>query len=165
MAITINCTTKEIQIPKADLTFITGNLYELDVGALKTELGSLMDDEDHIYCDDPFRHNTEVTVAGTTFARTVEIINGYNVTFEDGAYSVRLTGANNNVFDAESGILNRNQVQIIAQNSAGLINTGKPLSAQEVRDSMELEATSGADSIDTKLDNNIAVSAAGMMGL
>jgi len=37
------------------------------------------------------------------------------------AYSVRLAGSNNNLFDIENGVLQQNQVQIIAQNSAGLI--------------------------------------------
>jgi len=81
---------------------------------------------------DPILHNTTVTVAGTTFARTIEIINGYSVQFTpDAQYTVRLAGSNNNIFDVESGILVQNQVQIISQNSAGLIqiSSGSGLSA------------------------------------
>jgi len=70
---------------------------------------------------DAYIHNTEVTVAGTTFARTLEFINGYSVEFENLSYSVRLAGSNNNIFDVENGILVQNLVQVIAQNSGGLI--------------------------------------------
>jgi hypothetical protein len=66
-------------------------------------------------------HNTEVTVAGTTFARAVEIIAPYSVEFEDGQYTIILEGSNNNIFDVASGILVQNQVQVIPTNSAGLI--------------------------------------------
>ena len=162
MAITVDCATKEIYIPKADLTHVSGNLYELDVPAFKVELGALMDNEEHIVCEDTFAHSTEFTVAGTTFARTVEIINGYNITFENGSYAVRLSGANNNLFDAEAGVLNINNVQIIAQNSAGLVNPGKPLSAQQTRDAMGLESTINEASLDDKLNDNFAISAAGL---
>ena len=71
-----------------------------------------------------FIHNTEVTVAGTTFARTLEFVNGYSIEFENLTYSVRLAGSNNNIFDVENGILVQNSVQVIAQNSAGLVSGG-----------------------------------------
>lgn len=70
---------------------------------------------------DTHRHNTAVTIAGITYARFIEIINGYSITFENGQYSVRLAGSNNNFFDVANGILNQNSVQIIPGNSAGLI--------------------------------------------
>ena len=162
MAVTVDCSTKEVYIPKADLTYVTGNLYELDVAALKVELGALLDNEEHIICDDVFQHNTEFEVAGTTFARTVQIINGYSVTFENGSYAVRLAKANNNIFDMEAGILNQNNVQVIAQNSAGLVNPGRPLSSQQTRDAMGLESTPGEASLDDKLNDNFAISAAGL---
>jgi hypothetical protein len=69
------------------------------------------------------RRNAPVTVAGVTLAQSIEIINGFSVEFDDtpGFYSVRLAGSNNNLFDAENGILVPNQTQVIATNSAGLI--------------------------------------------
>jgi hypothetical protein len=120
MAISVNWTTRVITIPQADLTLVSGTLYELDTDAFRLELKSLEDSEGIAY-PDTHRHNSQVTVAGTTFARIIEIINGYSIEFEDGAYSVRLAGSNNNFFDVENGILVQNQVQVIAQNSAGLI--------------------------------------------
>lgn len=122
MAITINYLTKVISVPQADLTFISGTLYELDTNQFRLDLADIQDSEEGIPHDTIVRHNTEVTVAGTTFARTIEIINGYSVEFEDGAYSVRLVGSNNNIFDIQNGILVQNQVQVIPTNSAGLVN-------------------------------------------
>jgi len=162
MAVSVDYATKIITIPKADLTLVTGTLYELDTEALRRELAALQDDEEGIWADTMYTHNTEVTVAGTTFARTIEIFNGYSLEFEDGNYSVRLEGSNNNYFDVENGILEQNQVQVISNNSGGLVKQaqGPPIDEQAVRDAMELESTSGEISIDDKLDNNFAISAA-----
>lgn len=122
MALTIDPATKIVTIPQADLTFISGTLYEMDTNQFRLDLGALLDDEDYIWLPPAFNHNTEVTVAGTTFARTIEMINGYSITFSpDSQWSVRFVGSNNNLFDIENGILNQNQVQVIPGNSAGLI--------------------------------------------
>jgi len=119
MAITIDWDTKVISVPQADLTPIEGTLYELDVDAFRLELKALEDTEEGMNFPDTHRHNTEVVIAGATYARTVEIINGYTVTFENGSYRVRLAGANNNILD----VANLNSVSIAPQNSAGLIVT------------------------------------------
>jgi hypothetical protein len=119
MAISIAWATKVITVPQADLTFISGTLYELDTEAFRLQLKALEAGEEGIVELDTHRHNTEVTVAGVTYARTIEIINGYTITFEDGQYAVRLVGSNNNLFD--EGVINRNQVSVIPTNSAGLI--------------------------------------------
>ena len=47
-------------------------------------LKQLEDDGDGIQLLDTHRHNTQVTLGGVTLARTVEIINGYQIEFEDG---------------------------------------------------------------------------------
>jgi hypothetical protein len=123
MAISVNWNTKVIFVPQVDLVLVSGTLYELDTNAFRLELKDLEDDEGIPFLD-THRHNTEVTVAGTTFARVIEIINGYSIEFEDGQYSVRLVGSNNNFFDVDNGILVQNQVQVIPGNSAGLITFG-----------------------------------------
>lgn len=121
MAISIDWGNKIINVPQSYLTLITGTLYELDTDQFRLDLKALEDDEEGMPFPDTHRHNTEVTVVGVTYARVIEIINGYSVTFENGSYSVRLAGSNNNIFDVENGILNQNTVQIISQNAAGLI--------------------------------------------
>lgn len=136
MAISIEWGTRIITIPKSYLTLVSGTLYELDTNQFRKDLKALEDDEEGMPFPDTHKHNTEVTVAGVTYARFIEIINGYSITFEDGNYSVRLSGSNNNIFDVENGILNQNNVQIISQNSAGLqvVTQGSGVTAQDKLD-------------------------------
>jgi hypothetical protein len=128
MAITINWSTKVISVPQGDLTFISGTLYELDTETqFRQPINAIMASEEGMPFVDPISHNTEVTVAGITYARFIEVINGYSVQFTpDAQWTVRLAGSNNNIFDVENGILVQNQVQVIPNNSAGLqvVETG-----------------------------------------
>ena len=159
MALTIDYATRVISVPQADLTFISGTLYELDTNQFKKDVMAILDDQTHIWMPDAFIHNTEVTVAGTTFARTIEFINSYSVTFEDtgGQYSVRLVGSNNNIFDVENGILNpTDKVTVISTNSAGLISSPK-IDEVHTRLGLELgnpitDTTTGIDSADGSID-------------
>lgn len=139
MAISLNPATKVITIPQADLTNISGTLYSYDTDAFKQEIAALLDNELWITFPDAFNHNTEITIAGVTYARTIEIINGYSVTFENGSYSVKLTGSNNNIWDIQNSILNQNTVQVIPTNSAGLIvvTSGSGVTAQDKTDIIE----------------------------
>lgn len=124
MALALDPATRVISIPQADLTFVSGALYELDTDQFRKDVNDLLSSEAYIWMPVAYTHNTEVTVAGTTFARTIEFINGYSITFENLVYSVRLAGSNNNIFDVENGILNPSgNVTIIAQNSSGLISS------------------------------------------
>lgn len=119
--ITVDWANKIIDVPQADLTLVSGTLYELDTEWFKDELTQL---EASLYGMPNIRildHNTSYTVAGVTYARKVEIINGYQVRFEAGTYSVRLVGSNNNIFDVENGVLFQNSVSVISNNAAGLI--------------------------------------------
>lgn len=117
MAISINWPTGVISIPKSDLTLISGDVYEYDVNAFRLELKDLEDDSEGMMWPDTHRHNTSVTLSGVVYARVVEIINGYTVTFENGMYAVNLYGANHNIIDVN----NRNMVGVASTNSAGLI--------------------------------------------
>lgn len=117
MAVTINHNTKVIYVPRSFLTFVSGTLYELDVNDLRLALKDLEDDEAGITLDDTHNHFTEVTLSGVTFSRTFEIINGYQVEFEDGQYTVRCIGANHNLADVKVP----NQVSLLVGNSAGLV--------------------------------------------
>lgn len=118
MAVTIDPQTRIIDIPKADLTLVEGTIYEMDVNDFRLELKDIEDDPfNGIYLVDTHSHTPPVTLSGSTYARFVEIINGYRIEFEDGQYQVNLKGANNNIVD----VLVRNQVSVVANNSSGLI--------------------------------------------
>lgn len=122
MALTLNPATREIFIPQADLTFVSGDTYDLDTDQFRKDVMDLLASEAYIWLPDAYTHNGEVTIVGTTFARTLEFINGFNITFENLVYSVRLQGSNNNIFDVDNGILNPSgNVTVISNNSAGLI--------------------------------------------
>lgn len=155
MAITIDWPTQVISIPRADLTLVSGTIYTCDTNAVRLELKSIEAGEGMPFVD-THRHNTEVTVAGITYARTIEIINGYSIQFTpDEQWTVILEGSNNNFFDVQNGILVQNQVQVISTNAAGLIlnpaSTVAP-TQQQIRDAMTLP--SGAEaSIDSKLND------------
>lgn len=132
MAISINWATLVISVPQADLTLVSGTLYELDVDVFRLALKDLEDSEAGMAFPATHRHNTAVTLSGVTYARTVEIINGYTVTFEDvgSPYTVRMVGANHNIADVTNYT---SEVSLIVGNSAGLIqiSSGSGLSTPQ----------------------------------
>lgn len=134
MAIIINHSTKVISIPKADTTFLGTNAttgYEVrsyDEYALMRELADYLDSEAGASLPNAFTHSTNVTISGVVFARLVSFLAPYTVTFENGAYQVKLVGGtNNNMLD----VLNPNNVSVIPANSAGLqqVSSGSGLDA------------------------------------
>lgn len=117
MAISINWGTKVIFIPQADLTNIGVGKYRLDVDQFRLALRDLEDSVEGAAADPTHNHSTAATLSGTTYARQVEIINGYTVEFENGMYQVECVGANHNIGDVKVV----NSVSLIIGNSAGLI--------------------------------------------
>ena len=127
MAISIDYDTKVITVNQSDCTFVSGTFYRLPTKTVfKAEVDALMDNENYMWMDHPIDHNTEYSVAGTTYAPKIEVVNGYTVQFlPDSAWSVELTESNNNLWDIGGGVLVQNQVQVIPTNSAGLITNPK----------------------------------------
>lgn len=125
-----------ITVPQSDLTLISGTLYEHDTEAFRLELIDWEDGEIGMHFPRTHSHNTTVTIAGVVLARTIELRAPYSIEYEDGAYSVRLVGSNNNFFDVEAGILVQNTVQIISGNSAGLqvVTSGSGVLPADVTD-------------------------------
>jgi len=116
--LTITWATKVINVAKTYLT-ATANptSFNLDTDTFRLDLKDLEDDEEGIVYLDTHQHNTEVPLGGIIYARVIEIINGYTITFEDGQYAINLFGSNNNIGD----VVNLNQVSVRTNNSAGLI--------------------------------------------
>ena len=119
MAISINWLTRVITVPQADLTLISGTRYRLDVDAFRLALKDIEDSDEGMAMPDTHSHATQRTLSGVTYARQLEIINGYTVTFEDVGtpYRVECVGANHNIADVQ----NTNNVSLVIGNSAGLI--------------------------------------------
>lgn len=121
MAITINWQTRVINVPRADLTLIQASpeIRELDIDWFRIQLRDIEDNEEGVPFLKTHDHNTEIVLGGVIFARVVEILAPYTVTFEDGQYAVNLVGANSNIGDR----VNVNQVSVRSYNSAGLTST------------------------------------------
>ena len=121
MAITINPATYVISVPKADMTLIQSvptEIRELDSNLFRHWLDDWMDSEAGIYMPKTHNHATEVVIDGLAYARTIEVLAPYTITFEDGQYQVNIVGSNNNIHSRR----NLNQVSIVPNNSAGLVN-------------------------------------------
>tara|TARA_R110000822_G_scaffold73853_15_gene177646 strand:- start:3352 stop:4605 length:1254 start_codon:yes stop_codon:yes gene_type:complete len=121
MAISIDWATKVINVPKVDTTLVQASpieIRELNLNGFRLALKDLEDDAEGMTFVDTHKHNGEVLLGGIIYARVLEIINGYTVTFEDGAYALNLVGANSNVGD----VINFNQVSVRTANAAGLIS-------------------------------------------
>ncbi len=119
MAVSVNWATKVITVPQSYCTLLSGSNYEFDVDQFRLDLRGLEDDEAGIPFLPTHNHNTATTLAGATYARAVEIINGYTITFEatGSPWTAVCVGANHNIGDVK----NVNHVSLIVGNSAGLI--------------------------------------------
>lgn len=100
---------------------VSPEVRDFDLEAWRLELKDLEDNEEGIPHPDTHSHNTTYTISGFTYARSIEIINGFTVEFEDGQYAVSARGANANVLDVKI----QNQVSYNSQNSGGLLVTGE----------------------------------------
>jgi len=144
MATSIDWGTKVISVPQADLTFIGGTTYQLDTEAFRLSLRDLEDSEAGIIFPKTHNHSTQVLLGGVSYARIIEIINGYTITFEEtgSPYVVSLIGSNNNILD----VTNLGTVQIASNNSAGLINVTE-LQQDAFQQAVHYDATSSNSGI------------------
>lgn len=130
MTYSVNWNTKVVTIPKADTVFVSNppDVRSLDVTTLWTNLIDIQDGEEGISYLDIVRNTPPLTVAGVTLARVIEIINGYTITFENGAWAVNIVGGNSNLAD----VVNKNSVSVNTGNSAGFIQgSGSGLTAAQ----------------------------------
>lgn len=141
MPISIDPSTCVIFVPQSYLTALGGDIYELDVNQFRLDLKDWEDSEVGVVMPDTHKHTTSTTLSGVTYARFVEILFPYTVTFEDVGtpYTVKCVGANHNIGDRK----NVNQVSLIIGNSAGLIEvaTGAGPSAAAIAGAVWDEAS------------------------
>lgn len=128
MATTMDWGTKTFTVYQADMTDLGGGVYQLDVEALRGELHALQASAVGMAFEDVFFHNTEVVISGTTFVRTLGIINGYTMTISPaGGYVVSCTGANHNLQDVYNNLTGPT---FLPNLSAGLISAPAPTTAE-----------------------------------
>jgi hypothetical protein len=131
MAISINPLTFVINVPKADMALVQTTpteIRELDLNQFRLELKAYEAAEYGIYLYKTHNHNTQVTLGNLTFARVIEILAPYTITFEDGQYAVNLVNANSNVSDRT----NVNQVSVRSSNSAGLVTASSTITTGDI---------------------------------
>lgn len=117
MATSIDWASGVIHVPKADLTALGGERYQLDMDDWRLELRALEASEAGQVWPETHERSDPYTISGTTYAQGINFVNGYTIEFEDGVYEVRLVGANTNVADVKVV----NSVSVIPSNAAGLI--------------------------------------------
>lgn len=120
MAYAVDWSTKIITIPKADTTLVTSTPNEirsLDVTTFWTAIHVIQASSVAMPFLPIMANTPPSVIAGITFARVVQLINGYTITFENGSYGVNIIGGNSNIKDNT----NFNSVSVGSANSAGLI--------------------------------------------
>lgn len=109
-----------ITVYKTDsfMTFVGGDVYNMDTELFRRALKDREDDPIGMAFPDTHRHNTTVLLGGIEYARIVEILEPYTITFDDadGPWVCNLVGSNNNILDRA----NLTSVQVRSNNSAGL---------------------------------------------
>jgi hypothetical protein len=140
MPLTVDWVAKIVHIPKSDLTLsgvdpATGReVYSYDTLKFKSEVQAAQASEDGVSFPDIIQHNPEVTISGTSLAKVISVINGYQVEFEDGQYAVVLQGSNNNIADVSVV----NSVSVRSANSAGLITQGSVNATVTEQDKLDI---------------------------
>jgi len=120
--ISVHWPTSIIQVPKYAMQLTQSNpteIWKLDLDSFRLALRDLEDEPEGMTWLKTHNHTTETVLGGLSFARVVEILTPYTITFENAIYSVDLLGANSNVGDK----VNPNQVSVRAYNSAGLLSS------------------------------------------
>jgi hypothetical protein len=134
MNISVDYDTFVITIPRSGLIPLGDSNYALDTNDFRIALNDWQDSEDGIYMPKTHNHNTTVTIGGVQYARMIEILEPYTITFEDvgSPYRVILQGSNNNILDRT----NLNNVSVASNNAAGLISVGEDSGPRIIEGSM-----------------------------
>lgn len=143
MAIDVNWVTGLITVPRADMPVVqvSPEIRSFDVVQFHKDLRTIHASVQGAPYSTTHLHGLPYTISGTNYADSVNILDPYTVEFEDGQYTVLSFGANHNVGDVKVP----NQVSLITNNSAGLINI------VEIREllydgAINIDAKNGTDS-------------------
>ena len=129
MSYTPNWTTKVFTIPLGDLTFVSGVNYTLDADDFWIEIRRLeasAANNGGLYAEQALQFINTQTLSGLPYSAIVKLINGYTWEIDSSNIIVSLLGKNNNFLDT---FVPANGVSVLANNSAGKIETGSGLDA------------------------------------
>jgi len=129
MAYSVNHATRIVTVPRNDMPLVQSSpeIRRLDLSVFHNNVRQLEDTEEGIIFQTEGRptglsgiiaKTPEKSFGGTTLPQVIELINNYNVVFEDGLYAVNVEGGNTNLNDRTI----KNQVSLSVSNSAGLVN-------------------------------------------
>lgn len=123
MAIQIDWPSKSVTVDQSDCTLVSGTFYTIDTDIIWLAIIALEDDPEGMPWPHVLNNAPPVTIAGTTLARSLAMVNGYTIEFlPDSQWTVQLEASNNNFWSVGDGILVQNQVQVIPTNAAGLVH-------------------------------------------
>ncbi|MEJ1365626.1 MAG: hypothetical protein RPU42_11165 [Candidatus Sedimenticola sp. (ex Thyasira tokunagai)] len=132
MSYSVNWLTKAIEIPLADLTFLSGSNYTIDMADVHSEIRRLEGAFDEgLWAPQVLQHVDTVVLGGDPYSSFEIFINGYTVQFEAGAYNVSITGANTNILDV---LIPVGGVSVALKLSGGKIQTGSGVTEQDKTD-------------------------------
>lgn len=132
MAYTVNWTTKVIDVPLGDLTLISGVNYTLDVSDFWIEMRRLeASPTDGLWAEQTIEYVNSQILSGITYSAIVKMVNGYTWHVMSTNINVSLIGPNSNLIDTN---IPGNGISILSNNSAGKIETGSAVTAQDLLD-------------------------------
>jgi hypothetical protein len=93
---------------------VSGTTYTLDINVFRLVFKDIEDDSTGIPYVDTHSHNGKVIISGVTYARFIQIINGY---------TVDCSGANHNLNDVS---VYGGHFTLVPNNSSGLVSNTTP---------------------------------------
>jgi hypothetical protein len=129
MVYSVNWTTKVITVPLTDLTLVSGSNYTLDTGDFWIEMRRLeASTGDGLWTLQVIEFINTQVLSGLSYSAIVKVINGYTWDTDTPNIIISLLGKNSNLLDV---FIPGNGVSVLANNSAGKIETGSGLSAAQ----------------------------------
>lgn len=129
MSYSVNWTTKVVTVPLTDLTLVSGSNYTLDTGDFWIEMRRLeASPTDGLWTEQVIEYVNTQLLSGITYSAIVKMINGYTWDTDTTNKNISLLGYNSNLLDT---FIPGSGISVLANNSAGKIETGSGMSAAQ----------------------------------
>ena len=129
MAYSVNWLTKIVTIPLADLTFVSGVNYTLDVDVVHDMLrNEEWKFDSGLWAPAIIEYINTQILSGQVYSPIVKMVNGYTWDVAATDIVISLTGSNTNLLDT---YIPGNGISVLANNSAGKITAGSGLDAAQ----------------------------------